>query len=89
ALAQAHLHELPRAVQHTLRSIGAHQGSGAAVASYLLFEPGFIQALMALGEHDAFQQRKQLLAFVASQPLAQASTAQHSIPAKDSPERSV
>ena len=64
ALAQAHMHELPRAVQHTLRSIGAHEGSGAAVASYLLFEPGFVQALMALGEHDAFQRRDELLAFL-------------------------
>ncbi len=64
ALAQEHMHELPRAVQHTLRSIGAHKGSGAAVASYLLFEPGFVQALIALGEHDAFHRRDELLAFL-------------------------
>lgn len=63
ALAQAHMHELPRSVQHTLRSIGAHQGSGAGVASYLLFEPGFVQTLMALGEHDALSRREQLLGF--------------------------
>ena len=63
ALAQAHLHELPGGVQRTLRTIGAHQGGGAAVASYLLFEPGFVQELMALGEHDALGQREQLLAF--------------------------
>ena len=68
ALAQAHLHELPQPVQQALRSIGAHQGSGAAVASYLLFEPGFVQALMALGEQDALRQRDELLAFFRTEP---------------------
>jgi NTE family protein len=36
----------------------------AALASYLLFEPGFIQALVALGERDAFARKQELLAFV-------------------------
>ena len=44
---------------------GNHPGSGAAaLASYLLFEPGFVNALMALGERDAFAHKAQLLAFL-------------------------
>ena len=39
---------------------------GAALASYLLFEPGFVQALIALGERDAFARKHDLLAFVGS-----------------------
>ncbi|MEY3116532.1 MAG: hypothetical protein RL629_351, partial [Pseudomonadota bacterium] len=41
ALAQAHVHELPRPVRRVLEGLGALKGSGAGLASYLLFEPGF------------------------------------------------
>jgi NTE family protein len=63
ALAQAHSHELPRSVRNALGGLGALRGGGGALASYLLFEPGFVQALMALGEQDAFAQKEALLAF--------------------------
>jgi NTE family protein len=63
ALAQAHAHELPAAVRRALGGLGALKGAGA-LASYLLFEPGFIQALVALGEQDAFARKQELLAFV-------------------------
>lgn len=69
ALAQAHAHELPPGTHNALAGLGAlgAQGSpgGAALASYLLFEPGFVKALMALGEHDAYARRDELLAFFA------------------------
>jgi len=63
ALAQAHGHLLPRSLRRALGGAGAGRGGGA-LASYLLFEPGFIQALMALGEQDAYARKEELLAFV-------------------------
>lgn len=65
ALAQAHVHELPRPVHRVLEGLGALQGSGAALSSYLLFEPGFLRALMALGAKDVTQRQDELLAFFA------------------------
>jgi NTE family protein len=65
ALAQAHAHELPRSVRRALGGLGALKGGGGALASYLLFEPGFVQTLVALGEHDAYAQQEELLAFFA------------------------
>ena len=62
ALAQAHAHELPLAVRRALGGLGAARGGGA-LASYLLFEPGFVQALVALGAHDAYARKAELLAF--------------------------
>ena len=64
ALAHEHRKDLPPATRNALRALGALQGGGAALASYLLFEPGFVQALMALGEHDAYAHKERLLAFL-------------------------
>jgi NTE family protein len=63
ALAQAHAHELPAGVRRALGGLGAAHGAGA-LASYLLFEQGFVRALMALGEQDAYARKDELLAFV-------------------------
>ena len=67
ALAQAHASELPTGAYNALAGLGAlgAKGSpgGAALASYLLFEPGFVKALMALGEQDAYARKDDLLAF--------------------------
>ena len=63
ALAQAHVHELPRPVRRVLEGLGALKGSGAGLASYLLFEPGFLRALMALGAQDVALRKEQLLDF--------------------------
>lgn len=65
AMAQAHVHELPRPVHRVLEGLGALKGSGAALSSYLLFEPGFVRALMALGAKDVQLRRDELLAFFA------------------------
>ena len=64
ALAQAHVGELPPSIRKALGGLGALRGGGA-LASYLLFEPGFVQALVALGEQDAFARKAELLAFLA------------------------
>jgi NTE family protein len=65
ALAQAHVHELPAPVHRVLEGLGALKGSGAALSSYLLFEPGFLRALMDLGAKDVNLRKAELLAFFA------------------------
>jgi NTE family protein len=63
-LAQAHVRSLPLPILRVLEGLGALRGSGAALASYLLFEPGFIQALMALGRADVTARSEEILAFL-------------------------
>jgi NTE family protein len=66
ALAQAHVHELPTDLHRVLEGLGALSGGGAALSSYLLFEPGFIQALMQLGAADVMARRDEFLVFLAA-----------------------
>ena len=40
------------------------KGSGGTLASYLLFEPGFVQSLIAMGEEDARAQKEELLELI-------------------------
>lgn len=63
AIAQQHAQELPSSVRNALGGLGALKGGAGALASYLLFEPGFVSALMALGEQDAYARKAELLAF--------------------------
>ncbi|MFN7123396.1 MAG: patatin-like phospholipase family protein [Hydrogenophaga sp.] len=78
-LARKHIGELPAPTRNTLAGLGALDtargaaGSAAALASYLLFEPGFVHALIELGEHDAWRRKDELLRFLAPHaPLASA-----------------
>jgi len=70
-IALKHVDELPASTRHTLAGLGTldtrrgANASAAALASYLLFEPGFVQALIALGEHDAWRREAELRAFLA------------------------
>lgn len=64
AIAAEHLHRLPRTVRALLTPLGGTEARGAAFASYLLFEPEFTQALLALGEHDAAAQADEIAAFL-------------------------
>jgi NTE family protein len=64
ALAQEHAHTLPRPIRRVLEGLGALRGSGAALASYLLFEPEFISALMALGQADVQARADEILSFL-------------------------
>ena len=70
-LAHKHIRELPAPTRNTLAGLGALDtargaaGSAAALASYLLFEPGFVHALIELGEHDAWRRKDELMRFMA------------------------
>jgi NTE family protein len=66
ALAHSYSHELPTSVRRALSGLGALRGGGGSLASYLLFEPGFVQSLVALGEQDAYARKEELLAFLGS-----------------------
>jgi NTE family protein len=68
-LARKHIGALPVSTRNTLMGLGAldvHRGSAgsaASLASYLLFEPDFVHALVALGEGDAWRRKDELMAF--------------------------
>lgn len=64
ALAQQHTGELPVAIRDALSALGVLKGSGGTLASYLLFEPGFVQALIAMGESDALAKKDELLELI-------------------------
>lgn len=70
-LARKHVRSLPRNTRNTLTGLGVLDirrgaaGSAAALASYLLFEPDFVDALITLGDADARRRKDELLAFFA------------------------
>lgn len=64
AIAATHLDRLPRTVRALLAPLGGTEARGASFASYLLFEPEFTQALLALGERDAAAQADEIAAFL-------------------------
>mgnify|MGYP005752339241 CR=1 FL=1 len=69
SLAREHARSLPDPAFKLLKMLGGTQGAGASLASYLLFEPPFVQALMALGRSDALAQRGRIEAFFAGLPV--------------------
>ena len=64
ALAQEFTSELPAAIRNAMGALGVLKGSGGTLASYLLFEPRFVQALIAMGERDALALKGELLGLI-------------------------
>jgi NTE family protein len=68
-LTRKHISSLPAATRNTLVGLGALDtgrgatGSASSLASYLMFEPPFVNALIELGEHDAWRRQADLRAF--------------------------
>ena len=63
AIAARHWHSMPRGARLLLQSVGVGVGRGAALASYLLFTPDYLSALVELGQRDALAQRDAIAAF--------------------------
>ena len=64
-IAARHVRSLPRPVRTLLKAIGVSKADprGAALASYLLFEPPYTNELIALGEKDTMARREDVLRF--------------------------
>ncbi len=65
-MAKRHVDTLPVATRRALSSVGALRGQGIGLASYLMFEPGFAKALIALGHKDAHSKADALRAFMSA-----------------------
>ena len=64
-LAARHVKSLPWPVRALLRSIGATNRKGSALASYLLFEADYTRALIDLGFRDTMARQDEVLRFLA------------------------
>ena len=86
AIAARHVRDLPPTVRALLGGVGVTadqtDAKGAVLASYLLFERGFTQELMALGRADALRERAALCALFGWQGPAASGGADPAPPAE-------
>ena len=59
-IALDYVNELPRTIRALLRGVGGTHPGGAGLLSYLLFAPGFCNALIKLGHADANTKRAEI-----------------------------
>jgi NTE family protein len=64
AIAVKHVANLPWSIRFLMRSVGAMRRGGANLASYLLFEPGYCNELIALGYEDTMKRREEVATFL-------------------------
>jgi NTE family protein len=64
-IAVKHVGNLPWTIRFMMRSIGAMRRGGANIASYLLFEKGYCNELIALGYDDTIKRREEIESFIA------------------------
>ena len=62
-IASRHIHSLPLPIRTLLSAIGATERRGAALASYLLFESSYTNALIELGQRDTYARKSEVLEF--------------------------
>jgi NTE family protein len=63
-LATHYAHRLPSGVRYLLHGLGATEGTGANLLSYLLFDREYCRELLALGYADAMARRDEIEAFL-------------------------
>lgn len=63
-IASRHRHCLPPLLRAVLSSMGVMRRDGSTLLSYLLFEPEYTGALMALGHADTMARREEVAAFL-------------------------
>jgi len=63
-IAARYTRDLPRPIRFLLRGLGATRTGGATLTSYLLFEPAYCGALIALGYKDTMARREEILRFI-------------------------
>jgi len=66
-IAANYFRELPRSIRFLLRGLGATRTGGATLTSYLLFEPAYCRALIALGYKDTMARREEILRFISAE----------------------
>ncbi len=67
-IAERHIAQLPWPIRLMLRTVGVMRGSGANLASYLLFDKHYCRALIDLGYQDALKRRDEILQFLDCNP---------------------
>ncbi|HTT10129.1 MAG TPA: patatin-like phospholipase family protein [Burkholderiaceae bacterium] len=63
-IAAQYVGALPKPVRALLEVLGAHRGSGAGLASYLLFESAYTRVLIDLGFADTLARQDEVLGFL-------------------------
>ncbi|MBI5006330.1 MAG: patatin-like phospholipase family protein [Nitrosomonadales bacterium] len=69
-IAERYIEQLPWTIRLLLRTVGVMRGSGANLASYLLFDKHYCRALIDLGYQDALKRRDEIVAFLGCDPAA-------------------